>query len=34
MTEPITEKVHDQLVERAGRMQVPGAKTRRPTCPS
>ena len=33
MTKP-TKKVHDQLVGRAGWMQVPGAESRRPTCPS
>jgi hypothetical protein len=34
MTKPMIKNIHDQLVGRAGRMQVPGAKSRRPTCPS
>jgi len=34
MIEPMIRNIHDQLVERAGRMQVSGAETRRPTCPS
>jgi len=34
MTKPMIKNIHDQLVGRAGWMQVPSAESRRPTCPS